>query len=152
MLLPTAKKNDRRCCLQRQSFFRIVAYDAEKCSNFSSCYFLRCCLQRRSFFRIVDHSTEKWSALLHTERKNYRVVDNNAEKCSNSNISTNSKPYANLHCGFNHGLGWCFMKRSWGEKSRGTVPLSTESIPLGSGHPFSWAPSPTSSQITTAHS
>jgi hypothetical protein len=34
-LLPTAQKNDQCCCLQRRSFFRIVACNTEKYSNFS---------------------------------------------------------------------------------------------------------------------
>ncbi len=48
-------------------------------------------------FYIVDHSAEKdWCCCLHSG-KIIGVVDNNAEKCLNSNISMNSEPYANLH-------------------------------------------------------
>jgi hypothetical protein len=50
-LLPTTQKNVPRCCLQCQSFFRVVA--AEKCSNFSSCV----------FFRVVADNADYFSAL-----------------------------------------------------------------------------------------
>ena len=113
-LLPTTQKNVTRCCLQRQSFFRVVGNNAEKCSNFSSCV----------FFRVVADNADYFSALQTTAWKNYlrcclqrgkmiSVVGNNAEKRSNSIISTNSKPYPNLHQGVNQGP-WlmCFMKKS----------------------------------------
>ncbi len=72
------------------------------------CIFLRCCL----------HSG-----------KIIRVVANNAEICLNLNISTNLKPYANLHyCSSQGPRLMCFMKKSLGEKSRGTVPLNTWAV------------------------
>jgi hypothetical protein len=51
------------------------------------------------------------------------VVDNNPEKCSNMNISTNLKPYANLiglHSGAQADV---FHEESWDERFCGTVPL-----------------------------
>jgi hypothetical protein len=79
---------------------------------------LHCCQQPGKIFSIVAHSTEKSLALLpsmplifplcgpqrvqmicvvaYTEEKLSVLLANNAEKCSNLNISTNSKPYANL--------------------------------------------------------
>ena len=113
-LLPTTQKNVPRCCLQRQSFFRVVGNNAEKCSNFSSCV----------FFRVVADNADYFSALQTTAWKNYlrcclqrgkmiSVVGNNAEKRSNSIISTNSKPYPNLHQGVNQGPRlMCFTKKS----------------------------------------
>ena len=113
-LLPTTQKNVPRCCLQRQSFFRVVGNNAEKCSNFSSCV----------FFRVVADNADYFSALQTTAQKNYlrcclqrgkmiSVVGNNAEKRSNSIISTNSKPYPKLHQGVNQGPRlMCFMKKS----------------------------------------
>ena len=113
-LLPTTQKNVPRCCLQRQSFFRVVGNNAEKCSNFSSCV----------FFRVVADNADYFSALQTTAWKNYlrcclqrgkmiSVVGNNAEKRSKLIISTNSKPYPNLHQGVNQGPRlMCFMKKS----------------------------------------
>jgi hypothetical protein len=72
-LLPTMQKNVPRCCLQRQSFFRVVGNNAEKCSNFSSCVFFRVVADNADyffFFHVVDHSMEKLSALLPTTWKN----------------------------------------------------------------------------------
>jgi hypothetical protein len=54
------------------------------------------------------------------------VVGTNAEKCLNLNFSTNPKPYANLHKGFNQGSRLkkkVEVKIFVGENSRGTVPL-----------------------------
>jgi hypothetical protein len=50
VLLPTTQKNVPRCCLQRQSFFRVVGNNAEKCSNFSSCVFFRVVADNADFF------------------------------------------------------------------------------------------------------
>ncbi len=105
--------------------------------------FPRCCPQRGKrfyfsssvFFCVVAYNADNFSVLWTTAQKNDRccclhsgkiigVVANNAEKCSNLNISMNSKPYAYLHYGFNQGPRlMCFMKKIWDEKSRRTVPL-----------------------------
>jgi hypothetical protein len=86
------------------------------------------------FFRAVAHNAGYFSALWTTVQKNddeihhrkmVAVVGNNAEKSLNSNISTNLKPNANLHWGFNTVPRlMCFMKKSRDEKSRGNVPLN----------------------------
>ncbi len=87
------------------------------------CVFPRCCRQCRLFFRVVDHSKEKIFCVV--AYNVVSVVGNNAKK------STNSKPYANLPKGFNQGPRlMCFMKESWGEKSRGTVPLTSDTKTL----------------------
>jgi hypothetical protein len=52
-LLPTTQKKVPRCCLQRQSFFRVVSNNTEKCSNFSLCV----------FFYIVADNAVYFSAL-----------------------------------------------------------------------------------------
>jgi hypothetical protein len=117
-------------------FSRVVGNNVEKCSNFSSCV----------FFRIVTHNADHFSALWTSTRKNFRrcclhcgkiigIVGNNVEKCLNSSISTNSKPYANLHFDFRQ-EPWlmCFMKKRWGEKSRGTVPLNRRCTSRASLH------------------
>ncbi len=120
-LLPTTQKKVPRCCLQRQSFFRVVGNNTEKCSNFSLCV----------FFYIVADNAVYFSALYTATRKNYlccclqygkmvSIVGNNVEKCSNLIISTNLKPYANLHQGFNQRPRMmCFMKKSLGENLAG---------------------------------
>jgi hypothetical protein len=125
-LSPTTQKNVPRCCLQCQSFFCVVGNNAENCSNLSSCV----------FFWVVAHNADHFSALGTTAQKNYlrwclphgkmvSVVDNNAETCSNSIISTNLKPNVNWNYNLNQGPRlMCFVKKSCCEKSRGTVPLS----------------------------
>ncbi len=120
-LLPTTWKNVPRCCLQCQQFFRVVGNHAENCSNFSSCV----------FFHVVVHNVDNFFALWTTAWKNDQrcylhcgkmvgIIGNNAEKWSNPNSSTNLKPFANLHLGFNKRPGlMCFIKKSQGGKSRG---------------------------------
>jgi hypothetical protein len=138
-LLPTTRKNVSRCCPQCRPFFLVIGIIRKNVSYFSSWV----------FFRVVAHNTGNFSALWTTARKNDQrcysylhrekmngVVGNNAEKCSNSNKSTNSKPYANLHLGYQGPRLMCFMKKSWGEKSRGTVYLIMQWCRIMSK--FSW--------------
>ncbi len=100
--MPTTAISFPRRCLQRG-----------KDSNFSSFVFFCVVAYNADNFSVVDHSAEKSLALLPTQRKIIGVVANNAEKCLNLNISTNSKPYANLHYGFNQGhRRMCFMYKS----------------------------------------
>jgi hypothetical protein len=74
MLLPTTLTNFQRRYPQRRKmigaiaynadhFFGIVAYNLEKCSNFSSCV----------FFCVVAYTAEKLSTLLTTTQKNVRI-------------------------------------------------------------------------------
>jgi hypothetical protein len=97
-LLPTAQKNDQHYCQQQRSLFCVVAYNTRKCSNFS--LFV--------FSALLSVMLIIFSAFWTTEQKNDQryclhsgkivgVVDNKVVKCLNLNISTNSKPYANLH-------------------------------------------------------
>jgi hypothetical protein len=83
-LLPTTQKNVPRYYLQRQSFFRIVGNNAEKCFNFSSCVFFGVVADNTDYFSpfgpqyrkiicAVAYNVEKWSVLLATTRKNVRI-------------------------------------------------------------------------------
>ncbi len=89
----------------------------------------RSCWQQRIFFSVLVHGVlyfQLMCVFLHScqhSGKIIGVVDNNPEKCSNMNISTNSKPYANLlglHLGAQADV---FYEESWDERFCGTFPL-----------------------------
>ncbi len=124
-----------RCCPQVPTFY-VVAHNTEKCSNFSS----------RAFFRALAHNVNYFSALWTTaskndprwclhHRKTVGIVGNNAKKCLNLNISMNLQPVVNLPWGFNQGPRlMCFMKKSWDEKSLGTVPFKNNNFSVNFEH------------------
>ncbi len=80
-LLPTTQKNVPRCCLQHQSFFRVVGNNAESAPiSVYVCFsallpttqiiFPRCRPQHGKIICVVAYNVEKWSALLATTQKN----------------------------------------------------------------------------------
>jgi hypothetical protein len=91
-LLLTTAKIFQRCCPQRRKIINVVAYNAEKYSNFSSCV----------LFCVVAYNADSFSTLWATARKNdcccclhsgkiIGIVANNAVKFPNLYISTKSK-------------------------------------------------------------
>ncbi len=97
-LLPTTRKNVPLVAYISHLFFCVLGNNVEKCSNFSSCV----------FFSVVTHNADNFSAswiiaLQNDQRyclqhiKMVSVLGNNAEKCSNLNISKNTKRSLNSH-------------------------------------------------------
>ncbi len=75
-------------------------------------FFPRCRPQHRKIVFVVAYNVEKWSALLATTRKNVRI-----------RVSPRIRNHMRIY-GYNQGpKPMCFMKKSWGEKSRGPVLL-----------------------------
>jgi hypothetical protein len=104
VLLPTVQINDRRCCLQCRSFICVLAYNAEKYSNFSLCV----------FFCVFAYTAEKLLVLLTTTQKNVWIQ-------ISPEIQNHMQIYIRV---FNQGPRlMCFMMKSWGEKSFGNVSL-----------------------------
>jgi hypothetical protein len=97
------------CCPLRRKMFHVVAYNA---NHFSA---LLLTTQKRALISVhvccsvvvannADYFSALWTTALKTclrcclqHGKMVSVVGSNAEKCSNSIISTNLKPYANSH-------------------------------------------------------
>jgi hypothetical protein len=100
--LPTTRKS---VPISVHVFFRVVADNADF-------FFPRCRPQHRKSIFVVAYNVEKWSALLATTRKNVRI-----------RVSPRIRNHTRIY-GYNQGpKPMCFMKKSWGEKSRGPVPL-----------------------------
>ncbi len=113
VLLTTAQINDRRFCLQCWTFFRVPAYNVEKYSNFSLCV----------FFCVFAYTAEKLLVLLTRTQKNVWIQ-------ISPQIQHHMQIYVRV---FNQGPRlMCFMMKSWGEKSCGTVSFKVQH----SGSPF----------------
>jgi hypothetical protein len=97
-LLLTTQKNVPHCFLQHRSFFRVVGNNMEKCSNFSSCVFFHVVAHNADYFPVLWTTAPNIICVVaYNVEKYISIVGNNVEKCSHLIISTNFKPYANLH-------------------------------------------------------